>query len=478
MNKVKAGEKITDMSVMVVGDLILDTYWQGSCSRLSPEAPVPVFDYTDHYDVPGGAGNVVANLSALGMRSRLIGLLGTDDAGSKFENLLHNEFVDLDVVRLEEFRTINKIRIGENGHHIVRVDKEQMPSPSCEALIRQQALSTLRNCSSVLVSDYGKGCLSAGLTKEIIKEARNCGKRVFVDPKGGDFERYAGAFLMTPNLSEFEYIVGPVESDLDLIEKAKQLREGLRLEWLLVTLGAKGVLLVGQDCVEIIPAVARTAFDVSGAGDTVIAAVCAEVTSGVDVIEAIKFANQAAGVVVGKAGTSTVTREEVLRAAGSKIIARENLAKVLHSSQIRSRKVVMTNGCFDVLHRGHVKLLESAKSLGDILVVALNDDDSVRELKGKDRPVNRLPDRQEVLASLQCVDYVTSFTELTPQKLYDEFVPNILVKGGDYSTTEVVGADRVLSQGGIVKVLDFLEGYSTTNTLEKMSSCGDSESVI
>ncbi len=469
----------TDFSqsrTLVIGDLMLDRYWSGATGRISPEAPVPVVHVNDVEERPGGAGNVALNIAALGGKSTLLGVVGQDEAGETLRTLLENRGVECHFQQEKAVPTSTKLRVMSRHQQLIRLDfEERFDAFSLEPL-HQLFAAQIENCGAVILSDYGKGTLAQ--VQSLIQAARKAGKPVLIDPKGTDFSKYRGATLITPNLPEFEAVVGHCENDEDLVEKGEKLRQALQLEALLVTRGEHGMTLLCADQPPFHhPTCAREVFDVTGAGDTVIATLGAALAAGAKMEEAVTEANLAAGIVVGKLGTATASVAELRHAMHSfdgspespfGVVDEEILLQRMRHAQSIGETVVMTNGCFDLLHAGHVSYLETAKQLGDRLVVAVNADESVRQLKGENRPLNGLESRMAVLAALGCVDWVVPFSEETPERLYCKLLPDVLVKGGDYKPEAVVGRDCVVGNGGRVEILQFLDGHSTTSMVEKM----------
>jgi D-beta-D-heptose 7-phosphate kinase / D-beta-D-heptose 1-phosphate adenosyltransferase len=453
--------------ILVVGDVMLDRYWTGHTRRISPEAPVPVVRVQDQRAVPGGAGNVALNLAALEAEVTLAGVTGDDPAGRELATELERAGITLRLVTAAGFPTITKLRVLSRNQQLIRLDFEEDLSGAAAV---DAADLPLEGIALVVLSDYAKGTLAQA--PAIIAAAKAAGAVVLVDPKGNDFERYRGATLLTPNLSEFHAVVGETHDDASLVERAAGLREALELTALLVTRGDRGMTLVTESGVVHLPAEAREVYDVTGAGDTVISMLAAALAAGTGFEQAAQLANLAAGVAVGKLGTATVTREELQHAmhqrgvGGRTVVQEDELVAKVTTAHARGQRVVMTNGCFDILHAGHVAYLEEAKRLGDRLIIAVNDDESVRRLKGERRPVNPLSDRMAVLAALAAVDWVVSFSEDTPAELIGRIRPDVLVKGGDYRPEQIAGADAVIDAGGEVRVLAFQEGRSTTRILE------------
>ncbi|MCH9651255.1 MAG: bifunctional D-glycero-beta-D-manno-heptose-7-phosphate kinase/D-glycero-beta-D-manno-heptose 1-phosphate adenylyltransferase HldE [Deltaproteobacteria bacterium] len=471
-----------EANVLVVGDLMLDRYWHGDAERISPEAPVPVVRVTRSEDRAGAAGNVATNVTSLGGKAAVVGFVGDDDTASRLEELLAQSGVRHRLTRVPSRQTPTKVRVLSQNQQLLRLDFEAAPEVPKRDLPQAapppssfEGLSPLiEQAGVVILSDYGKGGLPH--CAETIRRARALGRPVLVDPWGEDFSSYRGATLMTPNRREMERVVGPWQSDLELVAKAGRLIEELELEAILVTLGPKGMSLISRARETLhLPAQAREVYDVTGAGDTVVAVLGAALATGCELGEATLIANLAAGVVVGKLGAASVAPYELRRSlargglgAGGTILDPQELDSVLARARRAGESIVMTNGCFDVLHAGHVAYLEQARQLGDRLLVAVNDDDSVRRLKGERRPIHRLEQRLRVLAALSSIDWLVSFPQDTPEELLHQVAPEVLVKGGDLKPEEVVGRDWVLSQGGRVEVLGFEEGCSTSAILDSL----------
>ncbi|WP_404415749.1 bifunctional D-glycero-beta-D-manno-heptose-7-phosphate kinase/D-glycero-beta-D-manno-heptose 1-phosphate adenylyltransferase HldE [Marinospirillum sp.] len=451
--------------VLVAGDVMLDRYWQGATSRISPEAPVPVVQVQQTDDRPGGAANVALNLVSLGASSSLAGIVGQDENARLLETKLQQSGVQTRFHPSSKHPTITKLRVMSRNQQLIRLDFEEQLDT--EAGFTQAFKQGLAETDLVILSDYAKGTLQE--VQSLIQEARKMGKKVLIDPKGKDFSIYRQATLLTPNLGELEAVVGSCQAEADLERKGEALRQELELEALLVTRSEKGMTLLraGHSPLHL-PTRAQEIFDVTGAGDTVIAVLGLALASGHDYPEAMMLANLAAGLVVAKPGTATVSVAEIYTALHSEklieygVLPVATLVEAVQAAQARGEKVVMTNGCFDLLHAGHVAYLEEARKLGDRLIVAVNSDASVSRLKGADRPINPLDRRMRVLAGLQAVDWVVPFAEDTPAELIAQVVPDLLVKGGDYQPEEIAGAETVLKAGGEVKVLNFVDGVSTT----------------
>lgn len=458
--------------VLVVGDLMLDRYWHGPTSRISPEAPVPVVHVKHDESRAGGAGNVALNIAALGAKASLMGFVGEDQAAVSLENLLKNAGVLCLFQAVPHFPTITKLRVMSRHQQLIRLDFEdgfqQIDSDPLLHLYHAE----LTQSQVVVLSDYGKGTLNK--VQQFIALARQMNKPVLVDPKGSDFSIYRRATLITPNLSEFEAVVGHCVDQQQIVERGVNLIAELDLEALLVTRGEHGMTLLSKNAEPLhLPTHAREVFDVTGAGDTVISVLAASLAAKKSLAEATQLANIGAGIVVGKMGTATVNTDELAEALQGPRAHRKGvctLAELLAEREAVKRngeKLVATNGCFDILHPGHVRYLQQAKTLGDRLVVLVNSDASVQRLKGPERPVNGLDHRMEMLAALECVDWVVAFEEDTPKEVINQLLPDILVKGGDYTDiTSIAGHDSVLANGGEVKILSFIEGHSTTAIIQ------------
>ena len=461
------------VGVLVAGDVMLDEYWFGPTARISPEAPVPVVRVTESQSRPGGAANVAANLASLGARTLLTGVVGKDANGASLTKLLRGRGISVEFAQATGRPTITKLRVLSRNQQLIRLDTEDAYRPEDSAGLLPIVRRLLPQTTVCICSDYGKGSLHR--VQELIALCAERGVPVLVDPKGTDFGRYRGAAVLTPNLAEFEAVAGPAADDDALVAQAQALRAELDLGCLVVTLGERGMLVLaeGREAV-LLPARAREVFDVTGAGDTVIATLAAGIGAGMDIIDAAALANLAAGLVVRKIGVASVTPSELRLAlhehgqGGRGLLTREQAAQVAAEARARGERLVMTNGCFDILHAGHVAYLEEAKQRGDRLLVAVNDDDSVTRLKGAGRPVNPLADRMAVLAGLAAVDWVVPFGEDTPEALVGEVLPDVLVKGGDYRPDNIAGARQVLERGGTVEVLSFREGRSTSAILDSL----------
>jgi len=459
--------------LLVAGDVMLDRYLIGATERVSPEAPVPVVHIAANDNRPGGAANVAVNLASLEVPVALLGLVGQDENGAELKSALSLLAIENELIAIDGWPTITKTRVQSRGQQLLRVDREE-PLNDGSAQLNAAFTVKLQDCDAVLLSDYGKGSLDG--VADMITACRSQGVPVYVDPKGSDFTRYRGATLLTPNQGEFERVAGQAVDDDDLVAKARTMIASLDLRALLITRSEKGMLLVERDREpEFLRTRAREVYDVAGAGDTVIAVLAAAHANGLELAAAAELANLAAGLVVAKSGVASVSPAELSRAlgqcdrSGRGVIDVDELCRSVADAHGRGERVVMTNGCFDVLHAGHVSYLEEAKSLGDRLIVAVNDDDSVSRLKGESRPINSLADRMAVLAGLAAVDWVVPFSKDTPESLIKKVLPDILVKGGDYRPDEIAGSRDVLENGGDVRVLGFREGLSSSNIIDRLN---------
>lgn len=451
---------------------MLDRYWRADANRISPEAPVPVAKVSDTQDRMGGAANVAQNISALGGKAELLGVAGNDAEGLVLESLLRQHEIHASIVKSDDIRTTSKIRVVSRNQQLIRLDFDD----SADQLSEQVSAAfeqSVDNNEIVILSDYGKGVLSD--PQAIIGLARERGKKVVVDPKGNDFSKYRNANVITPNYSEFCAVVGKCVSEQDIQTKAQQLCEQYNFDALLITRSEQGMTVVKQSGeVANFPAQVREVYDVTGAGDTVISVFAMSLAVDGDLEQAARVANVAAGIVVGKFGAATLSAEELQQGLlnyefpESKLISESLLVEKIADAQAKGKKVVFTNGCFDVLHKGHAHLLRQAETFGDMVVVALNSDESVRRLKGNDRPINNLQDRAEMLSHLSPVNWVVAFEQDTPQELIEKLKPDVLVKGGDYAVDDIIGAEFVTGRGGEVKVVAFVEGYSTSKIISSI----------
>jgi D-beta-D-heptose 7-phosphate kinase/D-beta-D-heptose 1-phosphate adenosyltransferase len=456
--------------ILVIGDFMIDHYLWGKSDRISPEAPVPVVEVIKEEDRLGGAGNVVNNLLSLGSEVMISTILG--DESERMLKLLKEKNIDTSGVFIDENRkTIIKSRVIASNHQVIRYDKETKNpiSKEYEEKILNFVKENIDKVDMILLSDYEKGVLTPTLTQSIIDLANSKNKKLIIDPKS-NFYKYQNAYMIKPNKKELSVATGiEINTKEDLLKAGWALKEELNLEYLLVTLSEDGMALFGDNFIQI-PTLAREVYDVTGAGDTVLASLGYFLIKNDDLSEAMHFANAAAAVVVGKVGSATVTIDEILHyeknidnSVEHKIISFDEVEEL----NFKNKKVVFTNGCFDILHLGHVKYLQKARALGDVLIVGVNSNESVSKLKGPTRPVNDEFDRAYLLASLEVVDYVVIFKEDTPYELIKKVKPDILVKGADYEGKEVVGSDIAKE----VKLIDFVDGKSTTSIIERMKLC-------
>jgi len=461
--------------IAVIGDLMIDHYIWGSCERISPEAPVQVVNVNKESTVLGGAGNVINNLASLGAEISVFSVIGDDAHASEMQELLEKTHTkNIALVSEKGRRTTKKSRIIASNQQVIRYDDESIENIS---LASQVALldalkSALFHVDVVLLSDYGKGVLTPNLTRDIISLVKAMNKPILVDPKGSDYSKYRGATLLTPNKKE-AVLATKIEivDEVSLKRALTQLKEELELDYSIITLSEDGIGLLDTK-MQVIPTVAREVFDVTGAGDTVLASLGVALASDFRVEEACEFANKAAAVVVAKVGSATVTLNEIEEyehslnqgQSESKIKNFEQIERIAKRLKEQGRKIIFTNGCFDILHRGHATYLQKAKELGDILILGLNSDESIRRLKGESRPINNLEDRAFLIGALESIDFVVPFSEDTPYELIECIKPNILVKGADYEGKEVVGSD-VADE---VVLIEFVAGKSTTGLIEKI----------
>ncbi|MDR3740733.1 MAG: bifunctional D-glycero-beta-D-manno-heptose-7-phosphate kinase/D-glycero-beta-D-manno-heptose 1-phosphate adenylyltransferase HldE [Terracidiphilus sp.] len=464
--------------LLVVGDVMLDKYIWGEVGRISPEAPVPVVRGVRQEAKPGGAANVAMNLSRLGAQTTVVGITGGDENETLLSVALQANGVTPRFITSLDFPTITKARILSGSQQMLRLDFERSGAIDATVLDKflQAALELLPEVDALVLSDYAKGALTPTVCRALIAAARKQGIPVLVDPKSRDYEHYRGATTICPNLSELALAVHIDASNVDeLLTAAEAMVTELDLEFLTATLSEKGIALIRPGNCYVAPAQARQVFDVSGAGDTVIAVLALCIASGLQPETAVQLANVAAGIVVGKVGTVPVEKHELLVAlspqialnAEDKVLTRDEAARRVSLWKANGERVVFANGCFDLLHIGHITLLEQARRVGDRLVVAINSDASVGCLKGPTRPIVSQTERARVLAALASVDAVVVFDEMTPLEVILAVKPDVIVKGGDYEADAVVGATEVRSWGGEVKIVPLVEGYSTTRLIEK-----------
>ena len=468
-------------TILVIGDVILDQYFWGDVDRISPEAPVPVVKVNKKTMSLGGAGNVAMNLKELNCGHQLIGLRGLDENGEHLDTLLEKEAIEHSLARIQTHPTTTKTRIIGQGQQLIRLDEERNHSIDGQTVDRLLALldDHLDTTSGVIISDYGKGIFKSGAAQRIIHRCQSLNIPVFVDPKGYDWERYKGATCITPNTAEFNLVAPFDEYDESTIEKqAKKTIKQLNLHYILMTRGARGMSLFSASHPTVhISTEAQEVYDVSGAGDTVIATLSAAYCSGVEMPDAASLANTAAGIVVGKIGTKPVMNAELKQAlsnrtllGSTKCVDLEQAVEMVNAWRMNGQRMVFTNGCFDILHVGHIQLLHAAAAKGDRLIIGLNSDSSVRNLKGESRPVVPEMERAALLSSIRGVDLVVIFDEETPIELIRRLLPDVLVKGGDYTPQTVVGHEIVEQSGGQVVIVPLMDGVSTTKVIASIKN--------
>lgn len=482
MFDISAFKHLSDQSILVVGDVMLDRYWQGDSHRISPEAPVPVVKIEDLDDKIGGAANVARNIAHLDGKVTLLGIVGDDENADLIEAILEQEKITSALIRQNDQPTITKLRVISRHQQVVRLDFEEAFADQHAQAVKSAFEQLVAAHDLVVFSDYNKGSLAA--VSEMITIARAKGKAVLVDPKSKDLARYRGASVITPNKKEFIEAGGMVADELQIQQSAREILNHSGIEAMLLTRSEQGMSVITHDEKVDMPAQVLEVADVTGAGDTVIATLAVMLAAGLPLPEAAKVANIAAGIVVAKLGAATVSPEELYRAANKLLFASreahyqtpfDDVMRHIEFARMSGERIVFTNGCFDILHAGHVRYLEQAKALGDRLVVGINNDASVARLKGASRPVNSLEERATVLTGLASVDWVIPFGEQqgdayddTPFRLIEHIQPDVLVKGGDYTIDNIVGAKLVQDNGGQVAVIEFVEGCSTTRIIDKI----------
>ncbi|GMM85972.1 bifunctional D-glycero-beta-D-manno-heptose-7-phosphate kinase/D-glycero-beta-D-manno-heptose 1-phosphate adenylyltransferase HldE [Pseudoalteromonas sp. MTN2-4] len=473
-------QKLSQAKILVVGDVMLDRYWHGDTGRISPEAPVPVVKVSKLEDKAGGAANVAKNIAYLDGQVSLLGIIGNDDNGSSLQALLKNEKINSQLITQDDAPTIAKMRVISRHQQVVRLDLEETFLESHSELLLQKLTEIVDDFDVVLFSDYNKGSLAK--ISEMIKVAKAAGKTVLVDPKSKQLADYRGADFITPNLNEYTAAGGIKGDEQVLADCARKIIADCGIGAMLLTRSEQGMSLITPSEKHDFAAQVLEVSDVTGAGDTVIATLAVMLGTGMPAKQAVEIANVAAGLVVAKLGAATVSPEELsakltqyLRETGEQYQAPTQ--EILHHIELarqRGEKIVFTNGCFDILHAGHVRYLAQAKARGDKLVVGLNNDASISRLKGPERPINPLDERATVIGALASVDWVIPFGAVeendTPAKLIEQVKPDVLVKGGDYKVEEIAGADFVLANGGTVEVLEFVNGCSTSNVIKKIQS--------
>lgn len=475
-------QTLKQLKIVVIGDLMVDRYIFGEVTRISPEAPVPVNRVKKITEVLGGAANVAANLAGLECNVFLLGIAGNDEHKNSLVNLLEQKKINYDGVLFEDTRsTITKLRILGNNQQIVRLDFEESFNATCEEekkIISNLDNLILKGIDGIVISDYGKGVCSKTILKTVIERANKSGVKVIADPKGNDWEKYSGVDFITPNLKELGDFLGVrINNDNNsVIRYSKKAMEKVDIGVLVTTRSERGISTYDKcgQCYHS-PASQKDVYDVSGAGDTVVAMFLTSILGGLNIKRALHLSNLAASIVVSKVGTYPINRNELLELWNSMRLKDDRAQRVfkLNTLKILIKKwrekgdnIVFTNGCFDIFHRGHLQYLEEAASLGDKLVVGINSDESVRQLKGKERPIIKEYDRAEIVGALSCVDAVIIFEELTPKELIEKLRPDILVKGGDYINESVIGEEFVRE----VKILSYLNGYSSSNIIKKIKA--------
>lgn len=473
-------EKGRGTRVLVIGDLMLDEYIWGNVERVSPEAPVQVLEWVSHHDGLGGAANVAQNLVALGCDVWVAGIVGDDTKGERLRTLLRDCGVHTDDVLADAQRpTTTKLRIMASSQQMLRIDRERTMRLGDEIQERlvQAIAQRIPEVDGVICSDYAKGVLTREVLSTSRAQTQQAGKLILADPKGTDYTRYVGFDMVTPNLKELHAAAHlPVDSEEEIVAAGRKILNQVKGNGLLVTRGKDGMTLLRAEQAPFhIPTAAREVFDVTGAGDTVLAVFSMGLFAGVDAETAAQLANRAAGIGVSKVGAVAVAHEEIAEAlegdasvTRDKILGNNELTATISQLRGQGKKIVFTNGCYDLLHVGHIKLLQRARALGDILVVGLNDDNSVRTLKGPTRPLMGEKERAQVMAALDCVDIVAVFPDETPMRLIEQIQPDVLVKGGDYEMHEVVGRDFVESHGGRVELVPIVEGFSTSDFVKRI----------
>lgn len=468
---------ISAKSILVIGDVMLDTYYNGSVDRISPEAPVPVFKKKSERSVLGGAANVAANLVAAEQKVAVMSIVGADDNGESLKRKFEEQGIDTSLIfSLDRPTTVKTRFIADNNQQVMRLDIEESSnlSDSEYQMLIENLKSKIGNYDLILLSDYLKGLLSVRFTQDVLSIAKELGIPSIVDVKDPNCEKYKDAYLLKPNRKELHDLTGlPVNSDEEVIYAGEVLRKQCNAKYVLATCGARGMVLIGKEKPYFINSVGREVYDVTGAGDTTIAYLAACIANSVSIQDSVDIANIAAGIQVAKVGTSAIYWHEIKASLvheskdiDNKLLDNDELEKF--RKQNANRKIVFTNGCFDILHIGHIRYLQEAAKLGDLLVVGLNSDASVRRLKGEDRPINSENDRAELLSALAFVSNVVIFEEDTPYKLIEKIQPDILVKGGDYKPDEVIGKDIVEARGGKLVLMPFVAGKSTTNIINRI----------
>jgi D-beta-D-heptose 7-phosphate kinase/D-beta-D-heptose 1-phosphate adenosyltransferase len=458
-----------NQNILVLGDIMLDSYIYGNAVRISPEAPVPVLSVESTRQCLGGAGNLVNNITSLGASVRLLSYWGIDSAGDEIYRLLECMGVDISFTRrYADFTTIQKTRLVSKNHHLMRYDIERIEETRAEymAMLSDNLVAIFDMVNALVISDYGKGLVSERAAQILIKHARARNIPIIVDPKGHDYSKYCGATVCTPNLKELKDAGygSALISDDEILEAGIKLINDCKLEFLLVTRSEKGISLIERGKKKDFLATAQDVSDVTGAGDTVAAVFALGLGAGLMPEECCRLANKAAGIVVAKFGAATVSPEELTNTGKLKNCGR-SLSEDL---RLQGKKIVFTNGCFDLIHAGHIASFEQARSFGDVLIIGLNSDRSVRAIKGADRPIVSQDNRAKLLCALDCVDFVIIFDEDRPERLIQEIMPDVLVKGADWRGKAVAGQEAIEANGGEVVFLELEQGLSTTEIINKV----------
>lgn len=477
-NLTKVLYQLKGRKVLVIGDVILDEYVYGNVRRISPEAPIPLVEVYSKIYTPGGAGNVANNILVLGGEVYLIGVIGKDNNAQKLCQVLKERHINTDFLVIDAKKpTSLKSRIIAQGQQILRIDYEEIKAlnTQIEANILETVNLKIKDVDAIIISDYGKGVITSKISKSIISSAKSLDKLVVVDPKGKDYNKYRQATFLGPNQREIEEISGrSITSEVELIDVGKRLLRDLDLSYVLIKKGERGMSLIGKDgMLAHIPAITAEVYDPTGAGDTVTATLTLALAAGAGIKDAARLANFAAGVVVRKVGTAVptleaieqITRSNAIAEFNLKIVNVEELEKIIAKLKERGKKIVFTNGCFDLIHVGHVRYLQEAKNLGDILIVAINSDNSTKKIKGEKRPILREEERAQIIAALESVDYVTIFSADTPNKLITNLRPDVYVKGGDYQLEKLPETKVLESHGGKVVIVDEIKDRSTTKII-------------
>ena len=458
-------------NILVIGDLMLDSYLWGNCTRISPEAPVQIVNIDKETSNLGGAGNVINNLKSLDAKVSAISVVGKDKSSKELELLLQDKCIDYLLLKEKKRSTSKKTRIIATHSQVIRFDKENIEkiSKKSQNKILLKVQDIIKDMDILILSDYNKGILTKSLTKKIIKISNKHNVKVIADPKGRDFNKYKNTYLLTPNKKEAQEIIGKdLNTKKDFQKLFDYFKEKLNIKVPLVTLSQNGVSYLENNAIVNKPTYAKEVFDVTGAGDTIVATLSYFIAKGFSLSDSIEYANKAAGIVVGKIGCATVSLNEVLSSEDDeyegKLKSKIELKTIVAQAKKDNRKVVFTNGCFDILHKGHISYLKEAKKLGDILIIALNSNSSIKKLKGENRPINSIEDRIYMLSAYSFVDFITVFDENTPYDLIKTLSPNILVKGEDYKDKKVVGANLVDE----LKLIKFIKGKSTSSIIDKL----------